>query len=83
MKPRKKPTQRMRALLQKEIESQCPFCLSKEVDTFEVHHIDENHKNNELNNLIILCPICHKKLTLHLTTLEELKLIQKENSYES
>lgn len=38
----------------------------------EVHHIDENRKNNKIENLIILCPICHKKLTLHLATLEEL-----------
>lgn len=24
-----------------------------------VHHIDKNRKNNELSNLIVLCPICH------------------------
>ena len=29
----------------------------------EVHHIDENRANNELDNLIVLCPICHRKLT--------------------
>ena len=28
-----------------------------------VHHIDENREHNTLDNLIILCPICHKKLT--------------------
>lgn len=38
----------------------------------EVHHIDENHNNNDLTNLIILCPNCHKKVTLHLYTLDEL-----------
>lgn len=38
----------------------------------EVHHIDEDRKNNKLKNLIILCPICHKYLTLHLKTIEEL-----------
>ena len=25
----------------------------------EVHHIDGNRKNNELNNLQLLCPNCH------------------------
>lgn len=64
MKPRKKPTQRMRALLQKEIESQCPFCLSKEVDTFEVHHIDETPDNNAFENLIMVCPTCHAKINV-------------------
>ena len=24
-----------------------------------IHHIDENNKNNNLNNLVILCRICH------------------------
>lgn len=31
----------------------------------EVHHIDEDRSNNNLDNLIILCPICHRKLTSH------------------
>lgn len=38
----------------------------------EVHHIDENRKNNNIENLIILCPICHRYLTLHLKTLDEM-----------
>jgi len=38
----------------------------------EVHHVDENRNNNDINNLKILCPNCHKKLSLHLYTLEEL-----------
>ena len=38
----------------------------------EVHHIDENRNNNDISNLVILCPICHKYLTLHLYTLEQL-----------
>ena len=25
----------------------------------ELHHIDGNHYNNEINNLMILCPNCH------------------------
>ena len=38
----------------------------------EVHHLDENRNHNDISNLRILCPICHKKLTLHLYTYEEL-----------
>ena len=38
----------------------------------EVHHIDENRNNNDITNLIILCPNCHKKVSLHLYTLDEL-----------
>lgn len=30
----------------------------------EVHHIDNNRENNKLENLIVLCPICHRKITL-------------------
>lgn len=35
----------------------------------EVHHIDEDRKNNNIDNLCILCPNCHRKLTLHYYTL--------------
>lgn len=53
-------------------EHKCKICgWDKDERILEVHHIDENRKNNELNNLIILCPICHRYLTLHLKTLED------------
>lgn len=26
---------------------------------FEVHHIDDDHKNNEMDNLATICPFCH------------------------
>jgi hypothetical protein len=29
------------------------------VEGLDVHHIDENRKNNKLNNLIVVCGICH------------------------
>ena len=45
----------------------CAICgYDDEEDILEVHHIDENRKNNDISNLNILCPICHKKLTLKL-----------------
>ena len=47
-------------------EHKCSVCgWSEDERILEVHHIDANHENNELNNLMILCPICHRKLTLH------------------
>lgn len=50
----------------------CAICdWNEEVSLLEVHHIDEDRTNNALNNLVILCPICHKKLTMHLYSLTE------------
>ena len=58
----------------------CAICgYNEEIEILEVHHKDENHNNNEPSNLCILCPNCHKKITLHLYkltnnyTLEPLK----------
>lgn len=53
-------------------EHKCAVCgWNQEEAVLEVHHIDENHTNNELKNLVILCPICHKYLTLHLRKLSK------------
>lgn len=54
---------KVRATLQKEIQSQCPFCENEEVGHFEIHHIDEDPSNNDTANLLLLCPICHSKIT--------------------
>ena len=35
----------------------CIKCASK--DNIEVHHIDENRKNNNMDNLMVLCRSCH------------------------
>lgn len=40
---------KLRAELQKEIGSTCPFFNSEDVGHFEIHHIDENPSNNEVN----------------------------------
>ncbi|HEY5535174.1 MAG TPA: HNH endonuclease [Ignavibacteria bacterium] len=62
---------KIKRLLQKEIHSKCPFCPSEDVDQFEIHHIDGNRNNNEISNLIMVCPTCHSKI--------EKKDITKEN----
>lgn len=67
-----------KTLLQKEINSKCPFCNNEEVDHFEIHHIDENPENNSFINLLMLCPICHSKITKKDISLNEV-LYQKNN----
>ncbi len=54
---------KVRSLLQKEVNSSCPFCNNQDVGHFQIHHIDENPSNNEMSNLILLCPTCHSKIT--------------------
>lgn len=39
------------------------MCENEEVDHFQIHHIDENPENDEFDNLLMLCPICHSKIT--------------------
>ena len=53
---------------------ECAICgYDEEKRILEVHHIDENRDNNSEDNLIILCPNCHRKITLYIFTLDELK----------
>lgn len=54
---------KVRASLQKEINSSCPFCNNEEVGHFQIHHIDENPANNDSGNLLLLCPNCHSQIT--------------------
>lgn len=63
MKKRLPISYKVKVTLQKEIALLCPFCKNKEAEHFEIHHIDENPENNELSNLLMLCPTCHSKIT--------------------
>lgn len=66
---------KVRAVLQKEVESVCPFCNNDDVGHFEIHHIDGNPSNNEYTNLILICPTCHSKITKEdISTGEVIKL---------
>lgn len=64
--------------MQKEVGSCCPFCENSDVEHFEVHHIDENNSNNERSNLLLLCPICHSKITKGDLTMEDVARRKKE-----
>lgn len=47
-------------------EHKCAVCgWNEDPLILQVHHIDENRQNNVADNLIILCPNCHAKLTSH------------------
>lgn len=37
----------------------CKFCDFKSMKFQEVHHIDDDHSNNDPSNLITVCPLCH------------------------
>lgn len=69
---------RIKAELQKEIGSRCPFCPSEDVGHFEIHHIDENPKNHNYNNLILLCRHCHSKFTKKEWSLNKARLKKDE-----
>ena len=42
----------------------CGYHDDDDISLLDVHHIDSNRENNDLSNLIIVCPNCHRKLTL-------------------
>ena len=53
----------------------CEVCGYNGIEEIlEVHHIDGNRRNGDLSNLIVLCPICHKILTLGIGILKGRKL---------
>lgn len=42
----------------------CECCgFSEDERLLDVHHIDENHNHNEIPNLMVLCPLCHARIT--------------------
>jgi len=75
-KNRKKIPIKISKLLQKEINSKCPFCNNEDVGHFQIHHIDGNPQNNQDINLMMLCPICHSKITKG--DIEEEKVLNKK-----
>ena len=44
---------------------ECHVCKYKEhIELLQVHHIDSDRQNANLENLIVLCPTCHSALTI-------------------
>lgn len=54
---------KVRAMLQKEIGSICPFCDNEDAGHFQIHHIDDDPSNHAMENLLLVCAGCHSKIT--------------------
>jgi hypothetical protein len=48
----------------------CAHCGYGIPDVLEVAHVDGNRQNNDISNLVILCPNCHKMHDLDLISTE-------------
>lgn len=46
-------------LIRNKIPQYCRACKIKDLRILTVHHIDQNRKNNNINNLVWLCYNCH------------------------
>lgn len=57
--------------------NKCENCGYNEYNILQIHHIDENRKNNKKENLIVLCPNCHAGITFGKAILENRKIIWK------
>ena len=73
MKKRIKVPVVLRAQLQQEIHSECPFCSEKQVETFEMHHMNGDPADNKFENLIMLCPTRHTKIDKSIITGQQVK----------
>ena len=57
-------------------EHKCIVCGSE--DKLQVHHIDCNHKNNEIDNLTWLCSNCHQNIIHKRKRNEKGQFVKKE-----
>lgn len=49
------------AQVKKKANYKCHFCDFKDNKYLEIHHLDGNHFNNEMNNLVAACTLCHRQ----------------------
>lgn len=62
-KKRPKISEEIKAELLFSCRNTCPLCSNQGLP-MQIHHIDENPENNDLDNLIPLCLTCHSKVHL-------------------
>jgi len=60
---------RYRKLAFEHLPPKCAVCGYDVKDVLQVHHIDGNKYNNNINNLCILCPTHHVEVELKLRTI--------------
>lgn len=56
---RKSLTEEEKDMIFDKFDNECAVCGKKE--GLHIHHKDENPSNNQINNLVVLCGVCHKK----------------------
>lgn len=66
-----KAFQQMRKAVLEAGNNTCRFCTAHSAHGMEVHHADDNHKNNDGSNLILSCPLCHQIFHIGLAGLKE------------
>lgn len=54
----------------------CAYCGFGIEDVLEVGHIDGNHQNSDISNLVILCPTCHRMLDLDIISNFLIKVVR-------
>jgi hypothetical protein len=54
----------------------CLWCGFARADVLEAAHVDCNHDNIGLDNLVLLCPTCHRMHDIDLISTEELRARQ-------
>lgn len=60
-------------------ECKCQICGYNEYDfCIDLHHIDKDSSNNEIENLAILCCMCHKKLHKGIIAMQEAGISKKK-----
>ena len=73
----KETSQQYRSKAFRNYEHKCLNCgWNEDERILQVHHIDENRDNNDINNLCILCPTCHAKITYGYYKLVNNKLVK-------
>ena len=56
----------------------CEVCKKRAVD---IHHVDYNRKNNDIDNLIALCRGCHEDAHNEVLTKGDLRVAHRSNLY--
>ncbi|MFH1170438.1 MAG: HNH endonuclease signature motif containing protein [Candidatus Vogelbacteria bacterium] len=69
-----------RILINSRINQICKLCRTKDLRVLAVHHIDENHLNNALTNLVWLCHNCH--YLAHYDSLKKQRLAELLNHHD-
>ena len=70
------------ATLKKQANGICQECnqgIKNNLSFLDIHHKDENRQNNNIDNLIMLCPNCHRKK--HLSTTSTIIQSYKKHEY--